>query len=70
MRSLGILLVLLGVAMLIWRGISYTSEKKVVDLGSVEVKAKERKSVNWPLYTGAIVLVAGVVIMVSDKKKA
>ena len=70
MRSLGILLVLLGVAMLIWRGISYTSEKKVVDLGSVEIKAKEKKSVNWPLYTGAIVLVAGVVIMVSDKKKA
>jgi len=70
MRSLGILLVLLGVAMLIWRGISYTSEKKVVDLGSIEVKAKEKKSVNWPLYTGAIVLVAGVVIMATDKKKA
>ena len=70
MRSLGILLVLLGVAMLIWRGISYTSEKKVVDLGSVEIKAKEKKSVNWPLYTGAIVLVAGVVIMAADKKKA
>lgn len=55
--------------MLIFRGFSVQTEKKVVDLGPVEVKKKENKWVGWPVYAGGIAIVAGLVIVVVDRKK-
>ena len=69
MRSFGFILIVIGIAMLIWRGVSFTTEKKVVDLGPLEVNQKQKQSVNWPLYAGGLVLVAGVVMVVADRKK-
>lgn len=69
MRTFGIILVIAGLAMLIFRGISFTTEKKIVDLGPLEINKKERKSVNWPLYAGLVVTLAGAVMIVSDKRK-
>lgn len=70
MKTFGIILVIAGLAMLIFRGISFTTEKKVVDLGPIEINKKERKSVNWPLYAGLVVTLAGAVMIVADKRKA
>lgn len=69
MRSFGFILIVVGIAMLIWRGFSYTTEKEVVDLGPLKVNSKEKQQVNWPLYAGGLVLVAGVVMVVADKKR-
>jgi drug/metabolite transporter (DMT)-like permease len=70
MRTIGIVLVIAGILMLVFRGINFTTEKKVVDLGPLEINKKERKSVNWPLYAGIVVTLAGVVMVVADKRKA
>lgn len=70
MRTFGIILVIAGLAMLIFRGVSFTTEKKVVDLGPLEINKKERKSVNWPLYAGVVVTLAGAVMIAADKRKA
>ncbi len=70
MRIIGIVLVIAGILMLVFRGINFTTEKKVVDLGPLEINKKENKSVNWPLYAGIVVTLAGVVMVVADKKKA
>ena len=55
--------------MLIWTGFSYTKKEKVVDIGPLEVSADKEKQVNWPSYAGGILLVAGVVLILVDKKK-
>jgi drug/metabolite transporter (DMT)-like permease len=70
MRTIGIVLIIAGILMLVFRGINFTTEKKVVDLGPVEINKKEKQSVNWPLYAGIVVTLAGVVMVVADKKKA
>jgi len=69
MRVLGIILIVAGILMLIFRGFNFTQEKKVVDLGPVEINKKEKKSVGWPLYAGGIAVAAGVVLLVAGKKK-
>lgn len=69
MRTIGIVLIIAGILMLVFRGINFTTEKKVVDLGPVEINKKERQSVNWPLYAGIVVTLAGAVMVVADKKK-
>jgi uncharacterized membrane protein YidH (DUF202 family) len=70
MRTIGIVLVIAGILMLVFRGINFTTEKEIVDLGPLELNKKEKKSVNWPLYAGIVVTLAGVVLVVADKKKA
>jgi uncharacterized membrane protein YdcZ (DUF606 family) len=69
MKTFGIILIVAGIAMILIRGFSVTTEKKVVDVGPLEVNKKENKWIGWPTYAGALVAVVGVIMVVSDKKK-
>lgn len=69
MKTVGIILVIIGIAMLIFRGFSVQTEKKVIDVGPVEVNKKENKWIGWPVYAGAVAIVAGVVLIAADRKK-
>jgi len=69
MKILGIVLIVAGILMLVFRGFNFTQEKKVIDVGPLEVNKKEDKRVSWPMYAGAIAVVAGVVCILADRKK-
>lgn len=69
MKALGLILIVVGIAMIIIRGVSVPTEKKVVDIGPVEINKKENKWVGWPTYAGGIVAVVGVVLVVSAGRK-
>ena len=68
-RTFGLILIVLGIIMLVWTGFSYTKKEKIVDAGPIEISADREKSLNWPPYVGGIILVAGLIIMVTSKKK-
>ena len=70
MKVVAIILIVAGILMLIFRGFSFTQEKKLVDLGPVEINTKEKKSVGWPIYAGGLALAAGIILLVADKKKS
>ena len=70
MKTFGIILIIAGIAMILIRGFSVTTEKEVVDVGPLEVNKKENKWIGWPTYAGAIVAVVGVVMVATDKRKA
>lgn len=69
MKGLGIALIIIGIAMLIFRGFSAQTEKEVIDLGPLEVNKKENRWVGWPVYAGGIAIVAGLVMVVADRKR-
>ncbi|GAC1448640.1 MAG: hypothetical protein NVSMB7_10290 [Chitinophagaceae bacterium] len=69
MKVLATILIVAGIAMIVFRGFSVQTEKKVVDLGPVEINKKENKWIGWPTYAGAIAVIAGIVVLVSDKKR-
>lgn len=68
MKTFGFVLIVVGIAMLLFRGFSFTQEKEVVDIGPVEINKKEKKNVNWPLYAGGIVAAVGVFMVLGSKK--
>lgn len=70
MKTFGIVLIIAGIIMLIYRGFSVTTEKKVIDVGPIEVNKKENKWIGWPVYAGGIAIVAGVFFILGDKKKS
>jgi len=69
MKALGIILVVIGIAMILLKGVNFTTKKEVVDLGPVEINKKEKKAVSWPTYAGIAVAVTGVVILVTSARK-
>ena len=68
-KTVGLILIIVGILMLVWTGFSYTRKEKIVDAGPIQISADREKSVNWPPYVGGIILVAGVFVLVASKKK-
>ena len=68
MKGLGIALIIIGIIMMVFRSINFTTEKKVADIGPLEINKQENKTVNWPLYAGAVVTIAGVVVLVAASR--
>lgn len=67
-KTLGIVLLALGVVMLIWTGFTYTKKEKIVDAGPIQISADKEKSVNWPPYAGGILIIGGVILLAAGKK--
>jgi uncharacterized membrane protein len=69
MRLFGIILIVVGILMFVFRSVSFTKKEKVVDLGSVEISKNEKKSVQWPTYAAGGVALIGLVLVLASKKK-
>jgi uncharacterized membrane protein HdeD (DUF308 family) len=69
LRIVGIILIVLGVVAFVFQGITYTTHKKVIDLGPIQATAEEKKTIPLPPVLGAIALVGGIVLLVSNRKK-
>jgi uncharacterized membrane protein YidH (DUF202 family) len=63
MRTVGIVLIAVGIAMLAWGGIFWTQDKKVLDIGSVEVTRQEHHAVILPPIVGIVALVGGIALV-------
>ena len=69
MKTAGWLLLVIGIVMILIKGFSVPVEKKVIDVGPIEVNKTENKWIGWPTYAGGILAVLGVVLVVAGKKK-
>ena len=68
-KTLGIILIVLGLFGLVWGGFSYTTSEKIFDIGPIH--ASREKTHNLPLapIAGALVLAGGIVILVAGRKR-
>lgn len=69
MKVTGIILIVVGILMLIFNTINFTTEEEVVDLGPLEVNKQEEKTIGWPVYAGGIVLIAGIALVAVGARK-
>jgi uncharacterized membrane protein len=67
-RTIGIVLLVVGIVMLIWTGFTYTKKEKVIDAGPIQVSADRQHTVNWPPYAGGILVIGGIILLVTGKK--
>ena len=66
---IGAILIVIGLVGLIWGGISYTREEKVLDLGPIEATAERRHTIPVGPVVGGIALVGGIVLLVAGRKR-
>jgi len=67
---IGIILIVLGVVGLIYGGVTYTSSKNVVDLGSVQVKVDQQKEIPLSPFFGAGAVATGVILMLVGRRRS
>ena len=70
LRTVGIVLIILGVVALIFQGITYTTHKDVINVGPIHATAEHKKTIPLPPVLGGIALVGGIVLLVAGSKKA
>jgi hypothetical protein len=66
-KTLGLILIALGLAGLIWGGFSYTTRKKVVDIGPIHATRDQTHTVPLPPIAGALALIGGIALLVTGK---
>jgi hypothetical protein len=64
------LLIVLGVIALAYQGISYTTQKKVLDIGPIQATKEEHKTIPLPPIIGAVALIGGVVLLFAGGKNS
>ena len=69
MKLAGIVLIVLGVLALAYQGIRYTTREKLIDIGPLKVTASERKTIPLPPIVGGLALVAGIALVLADRKR-
>lgn len=70
-RTIGIVMIILGIIMLLYTSFNYVTTEKVVDIGPIQINKEVNHPVSWSPIIGIILAVGGVVlIVVSNKKEA
>jgi len=70
MTLIGIILIVLGVVGLIYGGITYTSSKNVVEVGSMRVQVDEERQIPLSPIAGAVAVAAGVVLILVERRQS
>lgn len=70
LRNLGIVLVVIGIAMIAYTGFNYVTTEKIVDIGPIQVNKEVSHPVQWSPIIGVVLAVGGVVLIVSSNKKS
>jgi len=66
---LGIALIVIGIFALAYQGFTYTTQKKVVDIGPIQATKEEHHTVPLPPILGALALISGVVVVVAGRRE-
>jgi drug/metabolite transporter (DMT)-like permease len=66
----GIVLIVIGVVMLVYQGITYTTREKVLEVGPVEVRAESQKTIPLPPLVGGAALAGGIVLVLVGARRA
>jgi hypothetical protein len=68
--GVGIILIIVGLIALAYQGITYTTHKKVLDIGPIQATKTEHTTIPLPPVLGGAALIAGVVLLASSRKTA
>jgi hypothetical protein len=68
-KTLGILLVVVGLLGLAWGGFTFTTRKNVADIGPIHATREKTHNVPLPPIAGAVAFIGGVVLLVAGKRE-
>ncbi len=68
MKTIGFVLVVVGVLALLYGGISYSRQKTIIDVGSFKATATEQKNIPLSPIIGGVALLGGILLIATQRK--
>lgn len=68
-RIVALVLVVVGIAALIYGGFTYTTETHDAEIGPIEFSVAEKETVNIPVWVGVAAVLAGTGVLFLDRKR-
>jgi uncharacterized membrane protein YidH (DUF202 family) len=68
-KLLGVLLIVAGVAGLLYGGFSYTKETHQAKLGPLQFSVKEKETVAIPVWISVAAIAAGTILLLVNRKR-
>ncbi len=66
---IGIVLIVFGALVLAYHGITYTTQKKIIDIGPLQTTFESRRTIPVSPTVGGIALAAGILLLITGAKK-
>ena len=70
MKTIGFILIVLGILALVYGGISYSRQRTVLDMGPIKATATEQHNIPLSPIAGGIAIVSGLVLLVVPRRRA
>ncbi len=67
-RTLGIVIIVIGILMIVYTGFDFITTEKVVDLGPVKIDKEKNHFIQWPPIVGIVLLIGGILTISYDKR--
>jgi LPXTG-motif cell wall-anchored protein len=68
-KTIGLIIIGIGLIMTLYTGFNYVTKEKVVDIGSVEITSDKDHTASWSPLVGIGIMVIGGVVFLYGKKK-
>jgi UDP-N-acetylmuramyl pentapeptide phosphotransferase/UDP-N-acetylglucosamine-1-phosphate transferase len=68
-KTIGIIVIIIGVLMFVFTGFNFTTKEKVVDLGPLQIDKEKNHPVRWSPIIGGVLVVGGIVLVAVNKKQ-
>lgn len=67
---IGLVLIVLGIGALAYKGITYTTSEKIIDIGSIQASTDVKKTIPLSPIFGGLSLVGGIALVIIGRKKS
>lgn len=67
-RTVGFVIIVIGIIMMAYTGFNYVTTEKVVDIGPIQIDKKQNHPVQWSPILGVVLFVGGILVIVFNKK--
>lgn len=69
MKTIGMIIVLVGLGLTIFTAISYFTQETILKIGTVELMQSQPHSLNWSPFIGMAIMVVGAFLILRARKK-
>ena len=70
MKSIGLVVLIIGLVVTLYTGFNYVTKETIVEVGNIEITADKSHNLSWSPILGIIVmLVGGTMLYLESKKK-
>ena len=67
---IGIVMIVFGIGSLIYKGVTYTSEDKIISIGPIEASVDTQKTIPLSPALGGLTLAGGIVLAIIGRRKS